>query len=110
MATNTATRGRSMPRGIYVRMPTETRPFFLTSEFFVLVLMTVSLFIASAVVDDLDSRLAWILGTALVGSYILSRGIAKAASYSTTYDPREDLLDEVDDDGRSVARSARIRD
>jgi hypothetical protein len=59
-------------------------------------LMTVALFIASMVLEDLDSRLAWILGVSLVGVYVLSRGIAKAGTQSTAYDPREDLLDDRD--------------
>jgi hypothetical protein len=86
------------------REVTETKPFFLTSEFMVVVLMTVSLFIASAVVDDVDSRLAWILGTSLVGAYVLSRGIAKAGTRSTSADPREDMLNE-----RLSSDSPRVR-
>jgi hypothetical protein len=76
------------------RYPVETKPFFMTSEFAVLVLMTVCLFIASAVVDDVDARLAWILGSSLVGAYIVSRGIAKSGTKSRSYDPREDLLED----------------
>jgi hypothetical protein len=64
------------------------------------VLFTVSLFIASAVVDDVDSRLAWILGTGLVGGYVLSRGLAKSGTRSASYDPREDFLDDRAGDGR----------
>jgi len=75
------------------RRPIETRPFFMTSEFLVFALMLISLFIASAVVDDVDSRLAWILGIGLAAAYIVSRGIAKAGSRSMSYDPREDMLD-----------------
>jgi len=110
MATNTVTRGRTATVGLRRPTWTETKPFFMTSEFAVLVLMTVSLFIASTVLSDVDSRLAWILGTALVGAYILSRGIAKASTPSTAYDPREDLLDERDDGGRRAGRSDRLRD
>jgi hypothetical protein len=72
------------------RRPVETKPFYMTSEFMVMTAMTVALFIASLAVDDVDSRLAWILGVSLVGIYILSRGIAKAGSSSRSYDPRED--------------------
>ncbi len=103
MATNVARTGRTDSRVAAVRAPTETRPFFMTSEFMVLVVMTVALFIASAVVDDVDSQLAWILGSAMVGAYILSRGIAKAATRSSSYDPREDLID------RDSADSPRVR-
>ena len=69
----------------------ETKPFYMTSEFMVMTAMTVALFIASLAVDDVDSRLAWILGVSLVGVYILSRGIAKAGSSSRSYDPREEM-------------------
>jgi hypothetical protein len=93
MASNAraSVRGADTPRWWNV---TETKPFFLTSEFVFLVLFTLSLFIASAVVEDVDSQLAWILGTGLVGSYILSRGIAKSGTKSTSADPREDMLRE----------------
>ena len=89
------TRSRVQGTGVAVprQRPIETKPFYLTSEFIVTALMTVSLFIASMVVDDLDSRLAWILGVSLVGAYVLSRGIAKAGTRSTSYDPREDMFD-----------------
>jgi hypothetical protein len=101
-----ATENRASARGAgtWERKVTETKPFFLTSEFMVVVLMTASLFIASAVVDDVDSRLAWILGTSLVGAYVLSRGIAKAGTRSTSTDPREEMLD-----GRFSAESPRVR-
>ena len=71
----------------------ETKPFYMTSEFLSTALMTVALFISSMVVEDIDSRLAWILGVSLVGAYVLSRGIAKAGTRSTSYDPREDMFD-----------------
>ena len=71
--------------------PVETKPFYMTSEFMALAAMTVALFIASLTLDDVDSRLAWVLGVSLVGAYILSRGIAKAGSRSTSYDPREEM-------------------
>ena len=105
MATDVArTRGSTTYDTRPARKATETKPFFLTSEFGVLTLMTIALFIASAVVDDVDSRLAWILGSAMVGAYILSRGIAKAGTRSWSYDPREDMLD-----GGDAVNSPRVR-
>jgi hypothetical protein len=74
------------------RDPIETKPFYMTSEFMSMALMTVALFAASIVVADVDSRLAWILGVSLVSAYVLSRGIAKAGTRSTSYDPREHLF------------------
>ncbi len=104
MATNVRTRETRFDVRAPAR-PVETKPFFLTSEFMVLVVMTVALFIASAVIDDVDSRLAWILGTSMVGAYILSRGIAKAGTRSWSYDPREDVRPDGDDSSR-----VRVRD
>ncbi|HET7044582.1 MAG TPA: hypothetical protein VFI37_07020 [Gaiellaceae bacterium] len=98
MAVEPSTRG-----GTKRRDPIETKPFYATSEFMVLVGMTVALFISSLVVDDVDSRLAWILGVSLVGAYILSRGIAKAGTRSSSVDPREDHLRDYDRD-RPVTR------
>lgn len=72
----------------------ETKPFYLTSEFMVTAAMVISLFIASMVVDDVDARLAWILGVSLVGAYVLSRGIAKSGTSSHAYDPRDELRPE----------------
>src|SRR5918997_4301082 len=71
--------------------PIETKPFFLTSEFFGVVLAIVGLAIGAATVEDVDSRLFWILTTALVSVYVLSRGIAKSGTKSQSWDQREDL-------------------
>lgn len=108
MATNVARPRSTRYAGRTVREPTETKPFFLTSEFAALGLMTVALFIASAVVSDVDSRLAWILGSSMVGAYILSRGIAKSGTKSWSHDPREDLVDA--DSDRTDSPRVRIRD
>src|SRR5918995_5499751 len=69
----------------------ETKPFFLTSEFLVFVLLLMGLGIGTAVTDDVDPRLFWILTTVATGLYMLSRGIAKSGSRSRAYDPREDI-------------------
>jgi hypothetical protein len=69
----------------------ETKPFFLTSEFLVFVLYLMGLGIGASTSDDIDSRLFWILATIAVVGYMLSRGIAKAATRSRAYDPREDI-------------------
>jgi hypothetical protein len=76
------------PRTTYT---SETKPFFLTSEFLVFVLFVMGLGIGTATSDDVDPRLFWILATIATAAYMLSRGIAKAASRSRAYDPREDL-------------------
>ena len=76
------------PRTAYTR---ETKPFFLTSEFLVLVLLLMGLGIASGSTNDIDGRMFWILATVASSFYMLSRGIAKAGSRSRAYDPREDV-------------------
>lgn len=82
------TRWAAPPRTAYT---SETKPFFLTSEFLVFVLFVMGLAIGTSTSDDVDPRLFWILTTVATSAYMLSRGIAKAASRSRAYDPREDL-------------------
>jgi len=69
----------------------ETKPFFLTSEFLVFVLYMMGLGICAATDSTVDARLFWILATVAASAYMLSRGIAKAATRSRAHDPREDL-------------------
>ena len=54
------------------------KPFFLTSEFFVLLGVILALVIAAAVSDSFDAPRMWTLVTVLGGAYILSRGLSKA--------------------------------
>jgi hypothetical protein len=51
--------------------------FVRSSEFLVLVLLTLALLIASAVADNFDAARAWTLVAVLGAAYILSRGLAK---------------------------------
>ena len=83
-----ASRRRSA-RGQY---PIETKPFFLTSEFAVLVLAVIALAITAAADDSVDSRFFWTMTTVLVGLYMLSRGVAKSGTKSRAWDPREEML------------------
>jgi hypothetical protein len=69
----------------------ETKPFYLTSEFLVFVLYVMGLGIAASTSPSIDARLFWILTTAATIGYMLSRGIAKAATRSRAHDPREDI-------------------
>ena len=41
--------------------------------------------------STIDARLFWILTTIAASAYMLSRGIAKAATRSRAHDPREDI-------------------
>jgi hypothetical protein len=70
---------------------TETRPFFLTSEFLVFVLFLMGLGIAASDSPSIDARFFWTAATVITSIYMLSRGIAKSGSRSRAWDPREDL-------------------
>jgi hypothetical protein len=74
------------------RSPVETTPFFLTSEFLGTLLAVVAVALTAAAMDNLGARLTWILIAAMVFTYALSRGLAKAGTRSYSFDPREDLL------------------
>jgi hypothetical protein len=71
--------------------PIETKPFFLTSEFVVALVATIALLITAATDSTIDSRMFWILETAIVCLYMVSRGIAKSGTRSFAPDPREHL-------------------
>jgi hypothetical protein len=82
------TRWAAPPRTSYT---SETKPFFLTSEFLVFILYLMGLGIAASTSPSIDARLFWILATVAVSFYMLSRGLAKAGTRSRARDPREDL-------------------
>jgi hypothetical protein len=79
---------RQRPRRSY---PIETKPFFLTSEFVGSVLAIAGIAITAASSDAFGAWRAWILITAITVGYVVSRGIAKAATRSHADDPREHL-------------------
>jgi hypothetical protein len=63
----------------YGRRPySETKPFFLTSEFVAFAGMLTALLVALGVSDTLNQFRGWLLPTILTSAYIISRGIAKA--------------------------------
>ena len=74
----------------------ETRPFFVTSEFLVFVLLLMGLGIAAGSSPSIDARFFWTAATVASVFYMLSRGIAKSGSRSRSWDPREDLGDRRD--------------
>ena len=82
------TRWAAPPRTDYT---SETKPFFLTSEFLVFVLFVMGLGIGASTSEDVDARLFWILTTVAVAFYMLSRGVAKSGTRSRAWDPREDV-------------------
>ena len=67
----------------------ETKPSFLTTEFYAMVAIIVGLLIAAKVSDSLDDVRAWTLISAVAIGYMLSRGLAKSGSTHTTH-PTDD--------------------
>lgn len=56
----------------------ETKPFFLTSEFVLLVLALIGVLVTALTTDTVGARLGWAIAVALVAVYALSRGFAKS--------------------------------
>jgi hypothetical protein len=76
--------------GLRTRRLPETKWFLLSSEFWTAAGAVVALFIGAYALEDFTRELAWQLSTLVAIAYIVSRGIAKAAS-SREYeiDPRD---------------------
>jgi hypothetical protein len=74
----------------------ETRPFFVTSEFLLLVLLIMGLGITASQSASIDARFFWQWTTLASIAYMLSRGFAKSGTRSRAWDPREDLGDKKD--------------
>ena len=83
--------GGGMGRGLSGGGWSETKPFFMTSEFLGTLLCIVGVCIAAASTSDLNSHGAALFSTVLVAAYTISRGIAKAGTRSRATDPRDDL-------------------
>jgi hypothetical protein len=79
--------GMGMRRGGW----SETKPFFMTSEFLGTVLCVIAVALTAAFAEDIDSRLATALIAGLVAMYTLSRGIAKSGTRSRASDPRDEI-------------------
>jgi hypothetical protein len=73
------------------QFPIETKPFFLTSEFVGAVLAIAGIAITAASSEAFGAWRAWILITAVLVGYMVSRGIAKSGTRSHSSDPRESL-------------------
>jgi hypothetical protein len=76
------------PRAIH---SSETRPFFVTSEFLVFVIFLMGLGITASESPSIDARFFWGAATIVTSFYMLSRGLAKSGTRSRSHDPREDL-------------------
>ena len=71
----------------------ETRPFFVTSEFLVFLLLLMGLGIAASTSPSIDARYFWQWASIASIAYMVSRGLAKSGTRSRSWDPREDLGD-----------------
>jgi hypothetical protein len=69
----------------------ETKPFYLTSEFLVFVIFLMGLGITASSSASVDARFFWTAATVATSFYMLSRGIAKSGTRSRAWDPREDV-------------------
>jgi hypothetical protein len=85
--------GYGSPFGMRPRRnyPIETKPFFLTSEFAISLIAAIAIAITAASSHAFGAWRAWILVTAIVVAYNVSRGIAKSGTRSNASDPRENL-------------------
>ena len=73
----------------YGRRPwSETKPFFMTSEFLTLLLAAIGVGVAIATSDLLDAHHGWTLMTALAIGYMLSCGLAKSGARDPNPDRR----------------------
>lgn len=80
---------RERPVGGYRtrRTFTETRPGFMTTEFWLALAAIVAILIATYVVDaDLGADEGWRYASWVAAAYILSRGLAKAATREPSRD------------------------
>lgn len=58
----------------------ETKPSFLTTEFYAMVGVIVAVLVAAKVSDSLGDVRAWTLVAAIAIGYMISRGLAKSGS------------------------------
>jgi hypothetical protein len=77
-----------------IRVGTETRPSWKTSELLVFLLLAAGIFVAAQHVGSsgdnaFTAQRAWLYVTILGAAYMISRGLAKAGSRSADDDPRE---------------------
>jgi hypothetical protein len=87
MAVNTA-RARSAvaPQAVVMRLSTETKQAFKTTEFWGMAAVVAGILIASWVIDDAGNGdafpavRAWLYVAIVASAYIVSRGLAKAGS------------------------------
>jgi len=97
------THGYGGPRRLGGSRPVETKPFFLTSEVIAAALAIAGIAITAATTEAFGAWRAWILVTAVVVAYLLSRGFSKAGTRSHAHDPREHMHFSHPSSGRSAS-------
>ncbi len=58
----------------------ETKPSFLTTEFYAMIASIAAILVAAAQADNFDAPRAWTLVAAVAIGYMISRGLAKSGS------------------------------
>ena len=76
------------PRQIH---DSETRPFFVTSEFLVFLLFLMGLGITASESPSIDARFFWGAATIVTSFYMVSRGLAKEGSRDPFWADSDDL-------------------
>ena len=72
-------RSRSTP-SVVRKQHDETKPSFLTTEFYAMVGVIVAVLVAAKVSDSFGDGRAWTLVAAVAIGYMISRGLAKSGS------------------------------
>ena len=80
MATRDTTTDRPMSAGVPRVKREETKPSFMTTEFYAFVGVVAAILVAAATADNLDAPRAWTLVAAVTIGYMVSRGLAKVGS------------------------------
>ena len=81
MATRDTTDDRALSiRGTRVARRDETKPSFLTTEFYAMVGSIAAILVAAAQADNFEAPRAWTLVAAVAIGYMISRGLAKSGS------------------------------
>jgi hypothetical protein len=80
MATEAAGRGRAYDRGRRTPRFAETKPSFMTTEFYAMIAAIVGVLIAGESNDSWDARWVWQLIAAIAIGYMVSRGLAKSGT------------------------------
>src|SRR5215212_3113595 len=80
MATRDVTADGRLTAGIRRVGRDETKPSFLTTEFYAMLGVIAAILVAAAQADNFDAPLAWTLVAAVAIGYMVSRGLAKSGS------------------------------